>query len=106
MVSDVGEWTSIPHKCKLKFVVFVDAATKLRVAEPLFRCEISEMKTETGLQLVEAFSKRWLSDKPKPEIFIRQCEVLYVQALPGLLLEREHLAGTTCRGRGLGPWTG
>ena len=70
VVSDVGEWTSIPHKCKLKFVVFVDAATKLRVAEPLFRCEISEMKTETGLQLVEAFSKRWLSDKPKPEIFI------------------------------------
>eukprot|EP00439_Symbiodinium_sp_Y106_P043386 s5396_g5.t1 len=54
VVSDVGEWTSIPHKCKLKFVVFVDAATKLRVAEPLFRCEISEMKTETGLQLVEA----------------------------------------------------
>ena len=70
VVSDVGEWTSVPHKCKLKFVVFVDAATKLRVAEPLFRCEISEMKTETGLQLVEAFSKRWLSDKPKPEIFV------------------------------------
>ncbi|CAE7794539.1 unnamed protein product [Symbiodinium sp. CCMP2592] len=70
VVSDVGEWTSAAHKCKLKFIVFVDAATRLRVAEPLFRCAISEMKNETGLQVVEAFSKRWLSDKPKPEIFI------------------------------------
>ncbi|OLP88348.1 hypothetical protein AK812_SmicGene30332 [Symbiodinium microadriaticum] len=70
VVADVGEWTSVAHKCKLKFVVFVDAATKLRVAEPLFRLGISEMKSETGMELVQAFSRRWLSDKPKPEIFI------------------------------------
>ena len=70
VVADVGEWTSVAHKCKLKFVVFVDAATKLRVAEPLFRLAISEMKSETGMELVQAFSRRWLSDKPKPEILI------------------------------------
>ncbi|CAE7387909.1 unnamed protein product, partial [Symbiodinium sp. CCMP2592] len=70
VVADVGEWTSVAQKCKLKFVVFVDAATKLRVAEPLFRLGISEMRSETGTHLVEAFSKRWLSDKPKPEILI------------------------------------
>ena len=54
----MGEWTSVARKCKLKFAVFVDAATKLRAAEPLFRLGISEMRSETGMQLVEAFSKR------------------------------------------------
>ena len=45
-MTDVGEWTSLPHKCKLKFIVFVDAATRLRVAAPLCRMEVSEMKNE------------------------------------------------------------
>ena len=70
VVADVGEWTSIAHKCKLKFVIFVDAATKFQLADPLFRCEISEMKNETGLQVAEPFARWCLSDKPKPEIFI------------------------------------
>ena len=70
VVADVGEWTSVPHKCKLKFVLFVDAATHFRVAEPLTRMPISEMRQETAAQLIEVFSRRWLSDKPKPQVFI------------------------------------
>ena len=70
IVADVGEFTSVPHRCKLKFVLFVDAATHFRVAEPLKRMNVTEMKQESTQEVIDAFSRRWLADKPKPEIII------------------------------------
>ena len=48
----------------------MDAATHFRVADVITRMPISEMRQETAAQLIESFSKRWLSDKPKPHVLI------------------------------------
>ena len=67
---DTFEW--IPHNSnqKLKVLLLIDLATKFKVTTCLHKCPLYEMKTETTAQLLEAFSKLWLADKPKPTCLV------------------------------------
>ena len=58
---------------KVKFALFIDLATKLRVVCPLMQYNFLEMKAENAEMLIKAFSERWLSDKPRPEVLIPDC---------------------------------
>ena len=48
----------------------MDLATKFKVTKILMKCGLSEQKTETTEQLLEAFTQLWLQDKPKPVYLI------------------------------------
>ena len=67
---DTGEWV-VPHsKHKVKFLVFVDVATKLWVVHPLYIYDIVAMRTETTEDVTRAFTERWLSTFPKPQVLM------------------------------------
>ncbi|CAE7329699.1 GIP, partial [Symbiodinium microadriaticum] len=68
--ADVGEWVPPGSKQKVKFVLFMDLATKLRVVQPLYKYGFLEMRTETADDVLKAFSERWLGTFPKPDILI------------------------------------
>ena len=67
---DSGEWIPPGSKKKVKFLLFMDLATKLRVVCPLFMYNFLEMKTESGPDLIKALSERWLSLFPKPKLLV------------------------------------
>ena len=62
---DSAEWIP-PGKKKVKFLLFMDVAPKLRVAHVLYLCDFLEMKAESGSHFIEALSERWLSLFPRP----------------------------------------
>ncbi len=67
---DSGEWIPPGSKIKVKFLLLMDLATKLRVVCPLFSYDFLEMRTESGHDLIKAFSERWLSLFPKPKLLV------------------------------------
>ncbi|OLP77023.1 hypothetical protein AK812_SmicGene42960 [Symbiodinium microadriaticum] len=67
---DVGEWIPPKSRVKIKFVLFMDMATKLRVLQPLYSYGFLEMRTETANDVIKAFSERWLGNFPKPRLLI------------------------------------
>ncbi|OLP94250.1 Copia protein [Symbiodinium microadriaticum] len=67
---DVGEWIPPKSKVKIKFVLFMDMATKLRVLQPLYSYGFLEMRTETANDVIKAFSERWIGNFPKPRLLI------------------------------------
>ena len=83
--ADVGEWVVPESRTKIKFVVFVDLATKLRVAKPLQTYKLLEMKAESTKDIVTAFCECWLACFRNPKRFCwtrrrtchrRQCMIL------------------------------
>ena len=68
--ADVGEWVVPESRTKIKFVVFVDLATKLRVAKPLQTYKLLEMKAESTKDIVTAFCECWLACFPKPKALL------------------------------------
>ena len=64
---DVGEFPCPEHQCKVKFLLVMDLATKLRKVIHLFTFPFEEARNETGEQVVEALATGWLADKPKPQ---------------------------------------
>ena len=67
VADDSGEWIPPKSKVKVKFLVFMDVATKLRVIHPLFTYGSVEMRAESGQDLIRSFSERWLGLFPKPK---------------------------------------
>ena len=67
---DAGEWIPPKTKVKVKFLVFMDVATKLRVIHPLFTYGFLEMRAESGQDLIRSFSERWLGLFPKPKFLL------------------------------------
>ncbi|CAE7308238.1 unnamed protein product [Symbiodinium microadriaticum] len=67
---DAGEWIPPKSKVKVKFLVFMDVATKLRVIHPLFTYGFLEMRAESGQDLIRSFSERWLGLFPKPKYLL------------------------------------
>ncbi|CAE7328962.1 nosip [Symbiodinium sp. CCMP2592] len=67
---DTGEWIPPGKKTKVKFIVFVDMATRLRVVQPLFVYDFLTTKVESGQDFIRAFSERWLGSYPKPKLVI------------------------------------
>ena len=67
---DSGEWVPPGSKRKVKFLLFMDLATKLRAVCPLFEYDFLEMRAESGDDFVKAFSERWLGAYPKPRLLV------------------------------------
>jgi len=67
---DCTEWTPPHENQKCTVLVLMDLATKFKVTKILMKCGLSEQKTETTEQLLEAFTQLWLQDKPKPVYLI------------------------------------
>ena len=68
---DASEWAVPGHNIKIKFLLCIDFATRLRMAIPLMEpYSITAMKTESSSQVIEAVAKGWLGTYPKPEIII------------------------------------
>ena len=64
---DVFDWTVPGQKKKVKGLLMLDMATKLRVVVPVMPpFELLVMKTETAQQIIKAFCEGWLAHYPKP----------------------------------------
>ena len=70
VVVDSSEWIPPGKKTKVKFLLFMDVATKLRVVHPLFICDFLEMRAESGDDLIRAFAEKWLGPFPRPRVMI------------------------------------
>ncbi|CAE7025424.1 TY1B-NL2 [Symbiodinium natans] len=57
-------------RTKIKFILLMDAATKFKATEVLLTYGINEMKAETTSQVIEVFSRRWLAERPKPQVVV------------------------------------
>ena len=66
----MGEWIPPGNKQKVKFVLFMDLATKLRIVQPLYKYNFLEMRSETADDVLKAFSERWLGTFPKPRVLV------------------------------------
>ena len=68
---DASEWAVPGHNVKVKFLLLIDFATRLRMAVPLMEpYPITALRTESSAQVIEAVAKSWLGTYPKPEIII------------------------------------
>ena len=67
---DIAEWTVPTQDLKVKFILFIDLATKFRVTETLFTYKHGEYQTETADQVIRALMLRWLVDKPRPRYVV------------------------------------
>ena len=68
--ADVGEWTVPGVDLKIKFMLFIDLATKYRVVEVLSTYQHGSCFVETGEDVIRVLTTRWLMDKPRPRVFI------------------------------------
>ena len=68
--ADVGEWTVPGVDLKIKFILFIDLATKYRVVEVLSTYQHGSHFVETGEDIIRILTTRWLMDKPRPRVFI------------------------------------
>ena len=67
---DASEW-QIPGKtAKMKFLLIMDLATKLRAVYPVKEYENFTMDGESSKDIIAALGERWLSTYPKPEILV------------------------------------
>ena len=67
---DVGEWEVPGQDLKVKFILFMDLATRYKVTETLFTYHHKEIKIENTDMVIKALSLRWLMDKPRPKVVI------------------------------------
>ena len=68
--ADAGEWVVPSSKMKVKFILFMDLATKLRVIYPIKIYEIMSMQAESAEDVIMALSERWLASFPKPRLLV------------------------------------
>ena len=67
---DASEWLAPNQKVKLRFLLFIDLATKLKSIYVVKQYDFLQMQGETATEVITGFSERWLVDKPKPEILV------------------------------------
>ena len=67
---DAAEWVPAGRKVKVKFLLFMDVATKLRVTCPLYVYDFLEMKAESSQDFMQNFTERWLGTYPKPRVVL------------------------------------
>ena len=68
---DSSEWTVPGLKKKLKFLLMIDLATKLRVVAPLFEpYDLLQQKHENAQLALKVFTNSWLAHFPKPKHLI------------------------------------
>ena len=64
---DTAEIPVPSHDLKLKFLLILDLATKMRKTVVIDRYAFNECKMESAKKVIEAISVHWLQDKPKPQ---------------------------------------
>ena len=67
---DAAEWHIPGSKKKVKFLLFTDMATKLRVVAPLMTYDVLAMKSESAEEVIQSFAEKWLAVFPKPEVAV------------------------------------
>ena len=68
---DVGEWIIPGKTTKLKFLLMVGMATRLRVVYPLMEpFPLTTIKHENSEMIIKALSHGWLAVYPKPRIIV------------------------------------
>ena len=67
---DVSEWIIPSAKTKVKFLLMMDLATRLRVIHIIKCYDTLQMQSESTEDIIRGFAEKWLADKPKPEILI------------------------------------
>ena len=98
---DAAEWIVPGTRQKVKFLLFMDYATKLRMVAPIRTVEVMSMHAESAEDVIKAFSERWLSVFPKPQVVIMDAAKTFtsnqmhdflssVNILPHFIAEKEH----------------
>ena len=101
VVVDVAEWTIPASRKKVKFVLLMDYATKLRVVAPLKTYDVMSMDAESAESVIQVFAERWLSVFPRPEVVIMDAAKTFTSAkmheflsslniVPHFIAEKEH----------------
>ena len=67
---DSSEWLPPERKKKLRFILFMDLATNLKVVHIVSEYNFLEVRIKSSGEVIQAFGERWLCDKPKPELLI------------------------------------
>eukprot|EP00438_Fugacium_kawagutii_P021819 Skav230869 [mRNA] locus=scaffold1335:307503:315465:- [translate_table: standard] len=67
---DASDWLVPGQKIKIRFILMIDLATKLKAVYVTKQYGFLEMQGDTTQDLIRALSEKWLCDKPKPEILI------------------------------------
>ncbi|CAE7938585.1 GIP [Symbiodinium sp. KB8] len=67
---DSAEWVPPGSKTKVKFLLFMDLATKLRMVKPLYVYDFLEMRSESGEDFLRSFAEGWLAAFPKPRLLV------------------------------------
>ena len=102
---DIAEWTVPTQDLKVKFILFIDLATKFRVTETLFTYKHGETQTETADQVIRALMLRWLVEKPRPRyvVFDNANTMTSVKTVE-ILADVGHSPFLSTRRRILGSW--
>ena len=67
---DVTEWVIPNSKLKLKFMLIMDLATRLRAVHVIKCYDVLKMQSESSADIIKGLAERWLADKPRPEVVI------------------------------------
>ena len=62
---DASEWLVPGQRVKIKFILYMDLATKLKVIHVAKEYSFVEMKAESTQDVITGFAEKWLCDKPK-----------------------------------------
>ena len=98
---DAAEWPVPGSKQKVKFLLFMDYATKLRAVAPLKIYDALSMDAESADMVIQSFAEKWLSVFPKPKVVIMDAAKTFTSArvheflasvniLPHFVAETEH----------------
>ena len=68
---DVTEWEVPGENIKVKFVIMMDLCTEYKVTNVLFKNKHGITKNESAEEMNRSVSLRWLADKPRPRILVR-----------------------------------
>ena len=67
---DAAEWQVPGRTTKMKFLLIMDLATKLRAVYPIKEYDNFTMDGESSKDVIAGLGERWLATYPKPEILV------------------------------------
>ena len=88
VIADATELVIPGTKTKMKMIVFMDMATKLRVVHPVSIYPVLDTQAETGEDVVVGLSVRWLACFPRPKILMHAGRTVSSGARVPHLLDR------------------
>ena len=68
--ADSSEWHVPDQKIKIKFILLIDFATKLRAVYVVKSYGLTQMLSESSEDVIKAIAEKWLADKPKPRLVV------------------------------------